>query len=41
MQIVRLKPDDDGMVDVPDTSVCHELTRDDDGDLEVVSLVIQ
>ena len=41
MQIVRRKPDDDGFVDVPDTSVTHELTRDDNGDLEVVSLVIQ
>ena len=41
MQIVRLKPDDDGFVDVPDASVCHQLTHDDDGDLEIVSLVIQ
>ena len=41
MKIIRRKPDDDGMVDIPDTSVCHELERDDNGDLQVVSLVIE
>ena len=41
MKLVRLKPDEDGYVDVPDTSVTHELTRDDDGELTVVSLVVE
>jgi hypothetical protein len=41
MKLVRLQPDEDGYVDVPDTSVCHELTHDDGGNLEVVSLVVE
>jgi hypothetical protein len=28
------------MVEVPDTHICHEVTTDDDGQLEVVSLVV-
>lgn len=41
LSLLRQEPDEDGTVEVPDTHVCHKLTRDDNGDLEVVSLVIQ
>jgi len=40
LALLRQEPDDDGTVEVPDTHVTHELTRNEDGDLEVVSLVM-
>ena len=41
LALLRQKPDDDGTVEIPDTHVCHDLVRDGDGNLEVVSLILE
>jgi len=41
LALLRQVPDDDGTVEIPDTHVCHDLVRDDEGNVEIVSLVLQ